>query len=76
MLSFGCRISELLHLKPEQLKCDNGEYSIILYQYKTKAEYENPISEFAAKIMLSEVKHNKKFLETMWNMFFSVKKEK
>lgn len=74
MLSFGCRISELLHLKPEQLKCDNGEYSIILYQYKTKAEYENPISEFAAKIMLSEVKHNKKiFGDNVEYVFLSEK---
>ena len=61
ILNLGCRINEILRLKVNQLKqYDDGSYYLILYQFKTRAEYQKSISDSAAKIMLAEINNNKK----------------
>ena len=57
----GCRISEVLSLKPEQIvKNDDGEYSLNIYQEKVKREYLKPIPKQTAEVLFSEISRNKK----------------
>ena len=60
-MEIGCRTNELLFLKPEQIKIyEDGTYYLALYQTKTKHEYEKPISNNLATLLLSEIDYNKK----------------
>lgn len=59
--TLGCRISEVLSLKPEQIvKNSDGEYSLNIYQEKVKREYLKPIPKQTAEVLFSEIKKNKK----------------
>ena len=59
--TLGCRISEVLNLKPTQIvKNDNGEYSLNIYQEKVNREYLKPIEKQIAAILFSEISKNKK----------------
>lgn len=59
----GCRISEVLNLKPTQIiKNDDGEYSLNIYQEKVKREYLKSIPKQTAAVLFSEIDKNKKYL--------------
>lgn len=61
LIVLGVRISELLNLKPEDIRKDeNGEYYLVIYQNKTIKEYYKPITKAVAKVLLSEIAANKK----------------
>lgn len=61
LMMTGMRISELLYLSVNSLKqYSDGKYFLALFQHKTLDEYEKPIDNNVAKIMLKEIEKNKK----------------
>ena len=61
LFMLGCRVGEILNLKISQIrKHSDGSYYILLYQYKTKAEYEKPLVDALAKLINSQIAYNKK----------------
>lgn len=69
----GCRLSEILYLTPEQIKqYPDGKYYLLLYQFKTHAEYEKSIPDSTAKIILNQINLNtKKYKEKQKYIFIS-----
>ena len=61
LMMTGMRISELLYLSVDSLKqYSDGKYFLALFQHKTLDEYEKPIDDNVAKIILREIEKNKK----------------
>ena len=76
LFMLGCRVGEILNLKISQIrKHSDGSYYILLYQYKTKAEYEKPLVDALAKLINSQISYNKKRFGENAIYVFSGKKE-
>lgn len=77
LMMTGMRISELLYLSVDSLKqYSDGKYFLALFQHKTLDEYEKPIDDNVAKIMLREIEKNKKKFDDLVQYVFVNEKNK